>query len=40
MYGPQGSGGSGENGYLFLGSWGALVITYRELGSKLMVLGI
>ena len=37
---PRGFGGSGENGYLFLGSWGALVIISRDLGSKLMVLGI
>ena len=40
MYGPQGFLGSGEKGYLFSGSWGALVIIFRELGSKLMVLGI
>ena len=32
--------GSGENGYLFSGSWGALVIIFRDLGSKLIVLGI
>ena len=31
---------SGENGYLFSGSWGALVIIFRDLGSKLIVLGI
>ena len=37
---PQGLGGSGENGYLFLGSLGALVIIFRDLGSKLIVLGI
>ena len=33
----QGFWGSGENGYLFSGSWGALVIIFRELGSKLIV---
>ena len=38
--GPQGFWGSGENGYLFSGSWGALVIIFRDLGSKLIVLGI
>ena len=38
-WGPKGFG-SGENGYLFSGSWGALVIIFRELGSKLVVLGI
>ena len=32
--------GSGENGFLFSGSWGALVIIFRDLGSKLIVLGI
>ena len=26
IWGPQGFWGSGENGYLFSGSWGALVI--------------
>ena len=40
MYGPQGFFGSGERGYLFSGSLGALVIVFRELGCKLMVLGI
>ena len=39
MYGPQGFWRSGEKGYLFSGSWGALVIIFRKLGSKLMVLG-
>ena len=34
--GPQGFGGSGENGYLFSGIWGALVIIFRDLGSKLI----
>ena len=38
--GPQEFWGSGEKGYLFSGSWGELVIIFRELGSKLMVLGI
>ena len=28
--GPQGFWGSGENGYLFSGSWGALVIISRD----------
>ena len=37
---PQGIWGSGENGYLFSGSLGALVIFFRDLGSKLIVLGI
>ena len=39
-WGPQGFWGSGENGYLFSGSWRALVIIFRDLGSKLIVLGI
>ena len=30
MYGPQGFYGSGEKGYLFSGSWGALVNIFRE----------
>ena len=38
--GPQGFGGSGEKGYLFSGTWGALVIILGELGSKLLVLGL
>ena len=38
--GPRGFWGSGEKGSLFSGCWGALVIIFRELGSKLMVLGI
>ena len=38
--GPQGLWGSGENGYLFSGSWGALVIILGEVGSKLIILGI
>ena len=40
LVGPQEFGGSGENGYLFSGSWGALVIILGELGNKLKVLGI
>ena len=39
-WGPQGFWGSGENGYLFSGSWGALVIIFSDLGSKLIDLGI
>ena len=35
--GPQGFFGSGENGYLFSGGWGALVIILGELGSKLII---
>ena len=38
--GPQGFWGSGENGYLFSGSWGALVIIFSNLRSKFIVLGI
>ena len=37
---PQGFGGSGEKGYLFSGSWGALLIILGELGSKHILLGI
>ena len=37
---PHGFGGSGENGYLFSWSWEALVIIFKDLGSKLIVLGI
>ena len=37
---PQGLWGSGENGYLFSGGWGALVIILGELVSKLIILGI
>ena len=40
MDGPQGFWGSGENGYLFSGIWGALVIILGELGRQLIVLGI
>ena len=39
-WGPHGFWGSGENGYLFSGSWGALVIIPGDLGSKLIILGI
>ena len=38
--GPQGAWVSGENNYLFSWSWGALIITLGELGSKLIVFGI
>ena len=38
-WGPQGFWVSGENGYLFSGSWGTLVIILGELGSKLIILG-
>ena len=37
---PQGFWGSGEKGYLFSGSWGALLIILGELGSKKILLGI
>ena len=37
---PQGFWGAGENGYIFSGSWGAMVIILGELGSKLIILGI
>ena len=40
LLGPQGFWGSGENGYLFSGSLGALVIISGDIGSKLIVLGI
>ena len=33
--GPQGFWGSGEKGYLFSGSWGALLIILGELGANL-----
>ena len=38
--GPHGFWGSEENGYLFSGSWGVLVIIFMDLGGKLIVLGI
>ena len=38
--GPQGFWGSGENGFLFSGSYGALVIISGDLGRKLIFLGI
>ena len=34
LNGPQGFWGAGEKGYLFSGSWRALLITLGELGSK------
>ena len=34
QWGPQGFWGSWEKGYLFSGSWGALLIIFGELGSK------
>ena len=37
---PQGLWGSGENVYLFHGSWAALLITFRDFGSKPIVSGI
>ena len=37
--GPQGFGGSGENGYLFSGEWGCTGNYFRDLGSKLVVWG-
>ena len=37
---PQGFWGSGEKGYLFSGSWGALLIILGELRSKHILLGI
>ena len=37
-WGPQGFWGSGENGYLFSGSSGSLVIILVELGKMLLVL--
>ena len=39
-WGPQGFWGSGEKGYLFSGSWGALLIILGELGIKHILLGI
>ena len=39
-WGPQGFWGSGEKGYLFSGSWGAVLIILGELGSKHILLGI
>ena len=40
IWAPLGFWGSGENGYLFSGSWGALVIILGELRRRLIVLGI
>ena len=34
---PQGFWGSGRKGYLFLGSWEAMVIIFNDLGSSLIV---
>ena len=39
-YGPQGFGGSGDNGVLFSDSCEALVIIFSDLGSSLIVGGI
>ena len=38
--GVQGFWGSGEKGYLFSGSWGALLIILGKLGNKQILLGI
>ena len=40
QWSPQGFWGSGENGYLFSGSLGAMVIISGDQGSKLIFLGI
>ena len=40
IQGTEGFCGSREKGYLFSGSWGALIIIFGDLGSKLIVLGI
>ena len=40
VWAPRVLRGSGENGYFFTGSWGALVINLGNLGSKLIVLRI
>ena len=37
--GPHGVWGSKDKGYLFSGSWEALVIIFRDLGSNLTVQG-
>ena len=39
MQGPQGFWGSGENGYLFSGTRGVLVVILSDFGSKLIVWG-
>ena len=39
VFGPLGFCGSGEKCFLFSGFWGALVIIFKDLGSKLIVLG-
>ena len=40
FWGNQGLCGSVENVFLYSGSWRALVIIFRDLGSKFIVLGI
>ena len=40
IIGPKGFCRSEENSYLFSGSWGSLIIIFRDLGSKFIVLGI
>ena len=40
IYGAPRGLGSGEKDYLFSGNWGALVIIFRDQGSKLIVLEI
>ena len=40
MWSSQGFSGSGDKGYLFSGSWEALVIIFRDLGSNIIVQGI
>ena len=37
---PKGFWRSGENGYIFSGSWGALAIIFKDLGIKLKFFGI
>ena len=39
LWGPQGFWGSGEKGYLSLGSWGALLIILGELGEQAHTFG-
>ena len=38
-WGPKGFWGFGKTGFLFSG-WGAIVIIFRDFGSKLIVWGI
>ena len=40
LEGPHGFWASGEKDHLFSGIWGALVIIFRHLGSKRIVLWI